>query len=136
MQINLILFDKIQESIHGTFRGFILVILLYCIDMLVNYKKIKSWNPKHYLIKFFLFLFVASALAINQAKSLSEAAVWGFGIGSTIYGCLVFNNMLTNLDNKTDINLKKQIMIYLIGVIQCILLSLLMYGLFFRNKNK
>jgi hypothetical protein len=135
MEITLVFFDKVNESIHGTLRGFILIVFLYYIDVFINYKTLNTWNYKNYLIKFLFFLFIASALAINQAKTSYESIAWGFGVGSTIYGCLIFNNMLINIQNNTDINLKKQILVYIFGVVQCILLSLLMYVLFFSGKK-
>ena len=41
MEINLILFDKVQESIMGTFRGFILIVLFFIVDLSINNTKIK-----------------------------------------------------------------------------------------------
>ena len=136
MEINLILFDKVQESIMGTFRGFILIVLFFIVDLLINNKKIKTYDYQHYLLKFLLFLFIASALAINQAKSVQESVIWGFGIGSTIFGCIIFSRMLSNKDNKMSLNIKDNIIYYILGVVQCIVFSLLMYFIFFKNKTK
>jgi hypothetical protein len=107
MEINLILFDKVQESIMGTFRGFILIVLFFIVD-----------------------------LSINKAKSVQEAVIWGFGIGSTIFGCIIFSRMLSNKDNKMLLNIKDNIIYYILGVVQCIVFSLLMYFIFFKNKTK
>ena len=136
MEIKLILFDKVQESAMGTLRGFILVILFFIVDLLINLKKIKTYDYRHYLLKFLLFLFISSALAINQAQSVKEAAIWGFGIGSSIFGCIIFSNMLSNLNNNLPLNIRNNIIYYIIGVTQCIIFSLLMYFIFFRNKTK
>lgn len=136
MEINLILFDKVQESIMGTFRGFILIVLFFIVDLSINNTKIKTYDYQDYLLKFLLFLFISSALAINQAKSAHEAVIWGFGIGSTIFGCIIFSRMLSNKDNKMPLNIKDNIIYYILGVVQCIVFSLLMYFIFFKNKTK
>lgn len=136
MEINLILFDKVQESIMGTFRGLILIVLFFIVDLSINNKKIKTYDYQDYLLKFLLFLFISSALAINQAKSVQEAVIWGFGIGSTIFGCIIFSRMLSNKDNKMLLNIKDNIIYYILGVVQCIVFSLLMYFIFFKNKTK
>ena len=135
MEIKLILFDNISESAKGTLRGFILVILFFVVDLLLNFKKYKTFNHKYCILKFFLYLFIASALAINQAKSFKEAIIWGFGIGSTVFGAIIFNNMLSNLNKSKDLQILKNIIHYAIGVTQCIIFSTLMYLCFFYNKK-
>lgn len=135
MEIKLILFDNVSESAKGTLRGFILVVLFFITDFLINLKKYNTFNHKHYILKFLLYLFVASALAINQAKSLKEAAIWGFGIGSTVFGSIIFYNMLSKLNNNQNLDIVKNIIQYIIGTTQCIIFSILMYLIFFHKKK-
>tara|TARA_B100000900_G_C20136135_1_gene536073 strand:+ start:118 stop:525 length:408 start_codon:yes stop_codon:yes gene_type:complete len=135
MEIKLILFDSISESAKGTLRGFILVVLFFIVDLLLNFKKYKTFNHKHYILKFLLYLFIASALAINQAKSFKEAIIWGFGIGSTVFGTIIFSNMLSNLNKNQNLQIIKNIIYYAIGVTQCIIFSSLMYLCFFYKKK-
>jgi uncharacterized membrane protein len=103
MNTKLIFFGKLEDSIKGTTRGMIALIVLIILSSLWYKVLAKSFYKKYYilsnknLIGYCLVIFILiSAVGVQLASSMKEASVYGALVGFALYGFLNGTNLIVN----------------------------------------
>ena len=140
MKTELVFFGSYKESLKGTVKGATAIILLILLDLIwfsftkgIYKKSIENITKEPFKTRTYLglivYLFIASAIAVQLPKTAKEAFIYGLLLGLVIY--MVFN--LTNMIIFLKWPLKITIIDTLWGMILCGTTLLILYYIF-ENK--